>query len=108
MTYKIDTICLIDRYRHSPTRGEQMAEAVLMFKKIKPGVPEATNLGGALPHGAEVTILDKRLKGGVLWVKCTGMSEKDAQGIARRQTGWVIATQLDQLGSTRPGIKATE
>ena len=96
-----DNICLIDRYEHSPTRGEMAGEKAVLWTRPH-NWPHPDKVKGALAHGDEVEILDSKFYKKAEWYKVR------CDKYPTVQQGWLYATMLEKAGLTRPGMKAIE
>ena len=101
-----DHVWGIDRYASSDERGELVTPVILLWS-----APDAAvigdNLTGALEHGAEVEVLDKKYEGGEMWYHVRAKHKtKRVKGLKRLfveyieyQEGWVRGTMLKAIGA---------
>jgi hypothetical protein len=93
-----DKITLIDRYKVSPTYEKQITAVALLLDKPREGMIIAGNVTGAVGHGQEVEILEKKQDNKALW--CYVTCEVEHEGKAYPQKGWVKRQFLENEGAS--------
>ena len=92
-----DIITCIDRYKSSPALGEQVLKAVILIDKPRAGYL-AQHVTGALAHGAEVEIIDKKQAHNDVWCKVTGDVKHEEEIL--HQEGWCKRQFLENEGKS--------
>jgi hypothetical protein len=87
-----DQLCGIERYKGSEYRGSLVCPVVFLWKR--PGQPsDPKAIAGALRHGADVGVVEKRTVKGFDWYRILDTEELGFDG-------WVRAPFLLELGKT--------